>query len=825
MLHACIILGFLAGVFPVNNGLLQKCDVTCWDPALGAHFQNEFFDKGTDFSTKCSISNPQTSTCTLDVSEIFPSSCWIPLDLGPLMGGNIPFILKLFCHNAQFIPIITNERNISCAKHIGYIQIKKCSLLWKDLDMFGELLYQYHLYLEDCEDQWDKESVDTDYWKKYHDFGDQNETGITYLQIEPVVISHGLRKLESLTIFNMDHMPGILDVFIWPSLADLTFTNTQVSSQFANIHFQINFPKLERLELTNCNLTLPHLCFPSKFDWSRGHMLMLDGNRITDLSNCTLKGLISEISLKANNLSTVNANLFFNVHGLNSIDFNTNNLKSIPAGLLRNQYELSSVSISDNLLENLPAGLFQNLTFLENVDFSANLLTEIPAGIFQSLQNLNTVDLSGNLLTGIPAGLFQSFQNLNTVDLSDNSLTEIPAGLFQSLHNLKNVDLSANLLTGIPTGLFQSLKNLYTVDLCDNLLTDIPAGLFQSLHNLNTVDLSSNFLTSIISRMFINLPTLIKINLAANQLNYIADDAISPYLDSLKYIDLSQNNFTTIPTIFQYYNVFLNENNIVCDCKLNSNYEHMHSNRNQNTTRAIPDYNKNNFTCEKPDNLHGKLLYDLKPSDLFCLENFPPCPECCTCFRRTMDEGVTVDCKQVNMFALPTQLPEGSIELDLSGNLITKLDTPYPYLAKLEKLNLQNNLIDLVSADVLDILDQGHMRKLQLNKNRLNVLPQEEDVFSSTNLSDLTLGNNPWECICHTSWMKQWLIVRRNIIQDIDKVKCATGIPAGQERTQFIEYQFNCTTPAAIVVRNELLYVGIVLCFCNHINLCVQRAN
>ena len=64
--------------------------------------------------------------------------------------------------------------------------------------MFGELLYQYHLYLEDCEDQWDKESVDTDYWNKYHDLGGQNETGIIYLQIEPVVISQGLRKLNNI---------------------------------------------------------------------------------------------------------------------------------------------------------------------------------------------------------------------------------------------------------------------------------------------------------------------------------------------------------------------------------------------------------------------------------------------------------------------------------------------------------------------------------------------------------------------------------------------------------------------------------------------------
>ena len=135
-----------------------------------------------------------------------------------------------------------------------------------------------------------------------------------------------------------------------------------------------------------------------------------------------------------------------------------------------------------------------------------------------------------------------------------------------------------------------------------------------------------------------------------------------------------------------------------------------------------------------------------------------------------MDEVVIVSCKQVQMSALPTQLPQGSIELDLSGNLITQFHSIYPYLAKLEKLSLQNHHISSISTDALDLLDGGYMNNLQLDRNRLSVLPQKADVFTGGNLSHLTLGSNPWECNCHTSWMKNWLVVRRDIIHDLDEV-------------------------------------------------------
>ena len=239
----------------------------------------------------------------------------------------------------------------------------------------------------------------------------------------------------------------------------------------------------------------------------------------------------------------------------------------------------------------------------------------------------------------------------------------------------------------------------------------------------------------------------------------------------------------------------------------------MHGRGKQNIAWEVNIHNKNNLKCVKPDHLRQKRLYDLESSDFVCTEIFY-CPKHCNCSRWSINKTVTVSCKQVNMSALPTQLPLGSRELDLSHNLITTFDSTYPYLANLEKLNLQNNLIDSISSDVFDILDKGNLRELRLDANRLHDLPKKTDVFMVTNLSHLTLGNNPWECTCHTSWIKHWLIVRRDIIQDLHEIKCVTGIPDGQVYTEFIEYQFNCITPTAIVVRNALLAVGAFLVMC-----------
>ena len=461
MLPACIVLAFFPVVFPVSNGLLPKCHLTCNDTGIPSYwaYDSPLFHSQI-ISIECFIKTPQTSKCTFDVSQIVPSSC-------NQNEFRIHYV-KLVCDNTHYRPNITHEQNISCDTYHGYLHVKKCGLLWQDLDAYGEFLPLYKLYLEDFEGRWDEDIVETDYWKKHLDLRDGNESGITDSQIEPVAIPNGLREVAGL-IFNMDNKLGILKESIWPRIEKLVFTHIQLSYQFTNIHFQTIFPRLQRLDAVSCNLTQPPLLILSgnktsvlpgnlyiieKIPYSvdiwkdnfQKHILRLYGNRITDLSNCTLKGHLHTISLTGNNLTRVNGNLFMNIQGLHTIYLNSNKLSSIPAGLFRNQDQLVSISLADNLLTGIPVGLFTSLPFLTSVDLSDNLLTDIPAGLFKSTSSLKNVNLSDNSLTHIPAGLFESLPSLENVDLSDNMLTDIPAGLFKSTSSLKNVNLSDNLL-------------------------------------------------------------------------------------------------------------------------------------------------------------------------------------------------------------------------------------------------------------------------------------------------------------------------------------------------------------------------------------------
>ena len=858
MLAACVLLAFFAAVIPVNNGLTQKCHLTCKKTELPSlklsEYMTEFLRHKTLF-VECLIQTPQTSNCTLDVSELFPCPC-----------KQHEFLhLELVCETTQYRPIITNKQNIPCDTYHSHLAVKRCGLLWQDLDVYGELLPLTVLYLKDWEDPWDEEFVETDYWKKFWVLRDE---GVVDLQTEPALISHGLREVMHLQIVNMDNTPKILQEFIWPSIYKLVFINIRLSSQITNICFQTNFPKLQNLEVISCNLTQPplhvysddditvlpgNLSFTEKVPdaedvWKNNFpiSLKLDGNRITDLSNYIMKGNLTEISLKENNLSRVNANLFTKLKGLTSIDLSRNKLSSVPPRLLWNQHELSHVSLAENILAEIPAVLFKSLPSLEHVDLSSNLLTDIPAGLFRSLSSLEHVHLGANSLTGIPAGLFKSLRSLKQVDLSFNSITDIPTDLFTSLPSLAHIDLNNNLLTFINSFTFQNLGSLTKINLAANQLKYIADyAISPSLNSLKHANLSKNQLTTIPTSIFV-LPNLQDADLSEN---YITYESIKDTLKNLTQISMSHrflqklhdkpmpflsflsNNISTIEMeclnnnyislvsfIFQHFIVSLDH--LVCDCKLYTFYKLMHSKEKQ---WMIHDLNKQTLKCKKPDHLHDKLLYDLDPSNFVCEENIPLCPDNCTCFRRSMDEAIIVSCEKVLMPSFPNQLPEETTELDLSGNLITQFHSRYLYLAKIEKLNLRNNHINSIFVDVLDFLAMSHIKELQLNQNRLRDLPHKIDVLMGTNLSHLTLGNNPWECTCHTAWMKNWLIARRDIIQDLDKVLCVTGIPTGQVYTEFIEHPFNCTTPADIVVRNALIGIGAFFVMCVIVVLLIYK--
>ena len=224
MLTACIILTF----FAVSDSLTPKCDMTC---TVSEDADAIFVP---DMPKKCLIKTPQTNNCTFDISELIFHSCNIK-DYVYL------YDLWLLCDNTQYRLIITNEKKKSCEHYLIHLHVKKCGLLWQDLVAFGEFLRLHDLTFEDYEDRWNDEFMTTDYWQKYLDLRYENKSGIIDSQRDPVVIPHGLRNVDTLEIVNMDHIPKILQEFIWPYISHLDFTNTHLSSQLPHHFSQTNF--------------------------------------------------------------------------------------------------------------------------------------------------------------------------------------------------------------------------------------------------------------------------------------------------------------------------------------------------------------------------------------------------------------------------------------------------------------------------------------------------------------------------------------------------------------------------------------------------------
>ena len=239
MLPVCIVLACFLAMFPASNGLLPKCDVT-W-----SHLEN--YD-GANTAIECSIKTPQTSNCTFDVLEVLPPDCE-----KEKFDYFMTYHLKLNCDNTQYRPIITNEQKRYCDNYISDLHIIKCGLLWQDLDVYAEVLGLSHLYLEHCKDRWDEEIVETDYWKNHQHVRGEDVSGITDSQIKP-----GVKSVYKLTIVNMDHIPGILQEFIWPNIFKLVFIKSQLSSSPLPTGLFENLPSLDTVDLSTNLLTTIH---------------------------------------------------------------------------------------------------------------------------------------------------------------------------------------------------------------------------------------------------------------------------------------------------------------------------------------------------------------------------------------------------------------------------------------------------------------------------------------------------------------------------------------------------------------------------------------
>ncbi|XP_033027488.1 adhesion G protein-coupled receptor A2 [Lacerta agilis] len=149
--------------------------------------------------------------------------------------------------------------------------------------------------------------------------------------------------------------------------------------------------------------------------------------------------------------------------------------------------------------------------------------------------------------------------------------------------------LSNNKIATLKNGSFFGLRALEKLDLKNNLISIIQPGAFLGLSDLKRLDLSNNRIGCLSSGIFQGLVSLIRLNMSGNIFSSIQSGVFDELL-SLKVLDFATEYLT-------------------CDCNM----------------RWVPAWSKNRSIqisdktlCIYPGSLHGKLLRNIRESQMRC---------------------------------------------------------------------------------------------------------------------------------------------------------------------------------------------------------------
>ena len=139
-----------------------------------------------------------------------------------------------------------------------------------------------------------------------------------------------------------------------------------------------------------------------------------------------------------------------------------------------------------------------------------------------------------------------------------------------------------------------------------------------------------------------------------------------------------------------------------------------------------------------------------------------------------------VDCAHVGLTQIPKSLPIDTDWLILSGNNISSVQTEdLKFLPFLSRLDLKYNKIKSIRQDFAEYLSNGS------NIVNLSVLSNETKKLESWKVFlQLSLSGNQFDCTCDKIWMRNWLMKKREMIQDYGAVDCE--MKSGR-RVPFIE--------------------------------------
>ncbi|XP_045593911.2 leucine-rich repeat-containing G-protein coupled receptor 5 isoform X1 [Procambarus clarkii] len=318
-------------------------------------------------------------------------------------------------------------------------------------------------------------------------------------------------------------------------------------------------------------------------------VLMLDNNKLSELTAGSLPASLKEISLEMNFFTTFpralssmsclqNVNMAHNkltalktgdlheLHNLLILSLHNNRISTVEPRALARLRSLEILNLQDNLLTEVPAEVV-HCTKLRQLLLSSNRLTYVGETSLKGLTHLEEVKLQSNpvlsvhhrAFTNLPAltklilkeaKQLQAFPDLNgtssleLIRIDRSALTTVPWDLCTSAPRLRSLNLQRNQISIMPD--LTLCRDLRLLDLSNNNISSLPEGAFGSLSYLQDLLLQGNRIASIHNNTFSGLERLQVLQLEDNLISSINQDAFLPLL-SLEDINLGNNCFPELP--------------------------------------------------------------------------------------------------------------------------------------------------------------------------------------------------------------------------------------------------------------------------------------
>ncbi|KAI4487755.1 hypothetical protein M0802_011860 [Mischocyttarus mexicanus] len=520
------------------------------------------------------------------------------------------------------------------------------------------------------------------------------------------------------SLLTREHLKGVSIV------KELVLSHNSLSN--ISLEFFVDFPKLEKLDLSHNNLTLLNDIFEST-----PHL------KYVDFYN--------------NSIHSMSSSLFYKLNYLEYLDLGYNRFGNMHGSAFDKQLLLKSLSLKANRMDDVPWDLFKKSKELETIDISCNSFETIPAQLFDYNKNLRRVLIHDNAISliNLPDYLLANLEKLEEVNLSNDGFLHLPDNLFWNSLSLKYIYLDNNNFTFLNPSIFQGLKNLEILKLNNNKIQQLGKGMF--------IDMTTNF--GFESNKFI-------VDLSYNKINNISITGI----ESLAINQSRQRD----------YIVYVDHNPVLCDCHLYDLIRYLYN--------EMPEYVYNyvqiiatNLTCIYTNATKGEEIEQLDPNTYICPEDEyfkidTNCPIDCICSLRPRDKTRILDCSNRNLFDFAFDkkrlyfVNSFPVIFNFTWNGLAKI----PSLESLRPINLislllSNNLISQITIDYFPI----SLKRLELHNNQIsridvNVIMQ----LNSSTLDILTLSGNTFTCDCDAMDLLLFVNVFRFNFVDLNNLRC-----------------------------------------------------